>query len=321
MKFTPPAIAGLSAAVLLLIGLVYVNSQLGGAQRELKQAKDENAALEGRVGSLQLAVDALNKKAKDSEATQATLQALAKNIQGGDMELSLKSLKIVAGGKSLVLIGATPDQGGMIDVASSDGSSNAEVASGPGASRLAFKSVTASGQAQVVHLASFQSDGYYIQKGPTDDEGSRTDGAGLKVADAGSTFFMAQNGAGNISVKTSSGEEKAKVSIWAEGDQKKLITLNLGADGPQVTVAGGQTGGSLALLPDHLSLLGKDNAASLALGTDANGGSVLVNDAAGNKRAFLAVGSDGRGSLSVYGNRKSNTFLPVFDLQQTDSQR
>jgi hypothetical protein len=320
MKLSPSLIAGVSVAVLLCIGLVYLNSELSGAERDLKQAKDANAALDARVGSLQLTIDGLTKKSKQSEATQGSLQALAKNLESGEMDLAVKSLKIVAGGKSLVVLGANADQGGIINVASSDGTSSAEISAVVGASKIGFKTVTA-GAAPVSHIATFGDDGYYLQRGPGDDEASRTDGAGLRVADAGATFFMSQNGAGNISIKTSSRDEKAKLSLWEEGDLKKLISLTLGMkdDGPSVAVTGAPSGGSLTLVPDRLALLGKDGANTLVAASDENGGYLIANDAAGNRRAIITAGSDGRGSLSVYGNKRSNTFLPVFDLQQTDS--
>jgi hypothetical protein len=320
MKFTPPLIAGISVAVLLCIGLVYLNSQLSGATRDLKQVRDANAALETRVDALQSALGIVDKKTKQSEATQGSLQTLAKNIEGGEMELSLKSLKIVAGGKTLVLLGANADQGGVIDVASTDGTSNAEISSVTGGSKIGFKTVTAAG-APVSHIAAFGDDGYYIQRGPNDDEASRTDGAGLRIADAGSSFFMAQNGAGNVAIKTSSGDEKAKVSIWAEGDVKKLISLSLGLkdDGPALSVSGAPSGDTLTLVPDRLSLLSKDGTNTLAAVEDDNGGFLVVNDATGARRAIITAGTDGRGSLSVYGNKRSNTFFPVYDLQQTES--
>jgi hypothetical protein len=321
MKFTPSLIAGISVTVLLCIGLVVLNSQLSGATHELRQVKDANAALEARVNALQGTVDSLDKKSKLSEATQVTLQTLAKNIQGGEMDLSLKSLKIVAGGKSLVLLGANVDQGGVIDVASADGTSNAEISSVAGASKIGFKTVTAAGAAQMSHLASFGDDGYYIQKGPNDDEASRTDGAGLRIADSGSSFFMAQNGSGNVAIKTSSGGEKAKMTVWAEGDVKNAVTLSLGEKdaGPSVTVAGGPSGGTLAIVPDRLSLLGKDGSNTLAAAQDENGGFLIINDVSGGRRAILTAGTDGRGSLSVFGNKRSNTFYPAFDLQNTNS--
>jgi hypothetical protein len=321
MKLSPSLIAGVSVAVLLCIGLVYLNSELNGTERDLKQEKDANAALDARVGSLQLTIDGLTKKSKQSEATQGSLQSLAKSLESGDMDLAVKSLKIVAGGKSLVVLGANADQGGIINVASTDGTSTAEISAITGASKIGFKSVAAAGPAQVSHIATFGADGYYLQRGPTDDEASRTDGAGLRVADAGTTFFMSQNGAGNISIKTSSRDEKAKLSIWEEGDLKKLISLSLGMkdDGPSVAVTGAPSGGTLTLVPDRLALLGKDGANTLVAAADENGGFLIANDAAGNRRAIITAGSDGRGSLSVYGNKRSNTFLPVFDLQQTDS--
>jgi hypothetical protein len=321
MKFTSSLIAGISVAVLLCIAVVYLVIQLNGATSDLKQQRDANAALDARVTSLQSTVNGLAQKSKQSEATQGSLQVLAKNLQSGEMDLALKSLKIVSGGKSVVLLGATADQGGVVDVASNDGTSNAEISSVTGASKIGFKTLTAAGPAQVSHLATFGDDGYYLQRGPTDDEASRTDGAGLKVADAGATFFMAQNGAGNFSIKTSSRDESAKMSIWAEGDLKKLINLSLGAkdDAPSFSVSGAPSGGTMTVVPDRISLLTKDGVNTLAAAADENGGYFIANDNTGARRAIVTAGSDGRGSLSVYGNKRSNTFLPVFDLQQTDS--
>jgi hypothetical protein len=321
MKLTSSVIAGISVAVVLLIAVVYLTIELNGASTDLKQEKDANAALDARVTALQSTVNGLAQKSKQSEATQGSLQVLAKNLQNGEMDMTLKSLKIISGGKSVVVLGSTADQGGVIDVTSNDGASNAEISSVAGASKIGFKTVTTAGTAQVSHLATFGDEGYYLQRGPTDDEASRTDGAGLKVADAGATFFMAQNGAGNVSIKTSSRDESAKMSLWAEGDLKKLITMSLGAkdDSPSVSVTGLPSGGTLTAVPDRLSLLNKDGVNTLAAAADENGGYFIANDNTGGRRAIVTAGSDGRGSLSVYGNKRSNTFLPVFDLQQTDS--
>jgi hypothetical protein len=325
MKITLPLVADITIAVLLCAGLVYLNSELGSANRDVKALRDANAALEGTVASLQKSIDGLQQKAKQQDAVigaDGTLQVLARSIAGGDMELSVKSLKVVSGGKTLVSLEANADQGGLLSVASADGTSAAEISSAAGMSKIGFKASTGPTATPVVHTATFGDEGYYIQKGPSDDENARTDGAGLRLTETGSNFFLAQNGAGNIAIATSSTDERAKISIWAEGDVKKLISLSLGDkdDPASVSLVGAPSGETLRLVPDRLSLLNKDGTGTLVAAQDENGGFLIVNDSSGSKRGILTAGSDGRGILSVFSNdKRSNTFRPEFNIQQSDS--
>jgi len=74
----------------------------------------------------------------------------------------------------------------------------------------------------------------------------------------------------------------------------------------------------MLLVPDRLSLMDKDGNETMAAAGDANGGFFIANDKAGSRRAIMASGTDGRGSISVFGSdNKSNTFLPEFDIQKS----
>ncbi len=325
MKPSVPLVVAISAAVLLLIGLVYLDIQLGGANGEINALKGETAQLSGQVASMQKSVDAIASKSKEIDSVigaQGTLPALAKQIEGGEMDLSLKSLKIVSGGKTLISIGANGDKGGLIEVRSSDGASTAQLSSFPGASTIWFRSSTGPDAAPTVHIATYGDDGFYLQKGPSDDPTARTDGAGLRILDPGSSLFMTQSGGGNVSIDTTSADERAKISVAAEGDPKKAIDLSLGTkdDGPFVAIAGALSGNSLRLVPDRLYLSNKAGSVVLAAAADDNGGFVFVNDSSGSRRAIMTAGEDGHGSISVYGNdKRSNTLFPEYNIQQPGS--
>lgn len=328
MKLSPLLIAALSVAVLLLGGIVYAIIQAGGATHDAKELRDQNAALAAQISSIQNSVNSLLQKSKQADATigpQGSLQTLARNLQSGEMELSLKSLKIVSGGKPLITLGANADLGGMLSVASTDGTSTAEVSATPGKTKISFRSATGADAAQVVHSATFGDEGFYMQKGPSDDVATRTDGAGLRIADSGADFFMVQVGAGNISMATSSTDDPAKITLWLEGDVKKVIDLSAGTKDatPSVSVSGMASGSSLTLVPDRLSLYNKDGNVTLAAAQDDAGGFVFVNDKAGTRRAIMTAGTEGHGSLSVYGaDKRSNTLFPVYNLQQSgDTQK
>ncbi len=137
---------------------------------------------------------------------------------------------------------------------------------------------------------------------------------------------MAQNQGGNVSIDTTGADERAKLSLWSSVGTKKVVSLSVGGrDGsPYVSEAGAASGYSLTLVPDRISLLNKDGAETLAAAGDAGGGFFIANDQAGERRAILASGTEGHGSLSVFGSdNRSNTFLPEFDIQKkgTSSQK
>jgi hypothetical protein len=205
-------------------------------------------------------------------------------------------------------------------VVSNDGTGTAEVTAGPGKSRAAFKSTAGADAALVVHLSTYGSDGLYLQKGATEDMAARTDGAGLQIQDGGSNFFMAQSQGGNVTIDTSTADERAKLSIWSDTVPKRTVSLSLGAkdSSPYVSATGAASGYMMLLVPDRLSLMDKDGNETMAAAGDANGGFFIANDKAGSRRAIMASGTDGRGSISVFGSdNKSNTFLPEFDIQKS----
>src|ERR1039457_1716457 len=251
-----------------------------------------------------------------------TLQMLAKRIDGGEMDLSLKSLKIVSKGKSLVSLGSVADSGGVIQLASSDGTSSAEISAAPGKSLIGLKAATGADPAHVVHVASYGAEGYTLQKGPSDDAAAKTDGAGLQILDEGADFYLAQSGGGNVSIGTSSADERAKLSIWSEGNPRKGIYLSLGTRDitPFVSVTGAASGDSLTLLPDRLSLANRDGTVVLAAAEDSDGGYVFVNDKAGSQRVLMTANADGKGTISVFGNdNRSNTLYPEYNIQKIGS--
>jgi hypothetical protein len=322
MKLTPPLIAALAVALLLLIGLVYQGIELSGANREIAEMKGTEAGLAAQMAAAQKSVDGLAAKSKQSESTQGKLQTLAKNLESGDMELAVKSIRIVADGKALVSIGSNPEQGGAIEVKSNDGASSSQITAGTGSSKMIFKSSSGADASQVVHLATLSDDGIYLQKGPTDDPATRTDGAGFRILDPGTTFFMIQSGGGNIALDTSSADERAKFSLSAEGDDKNMLSLALGTKdtGPAVSVSGGATGNTLKLVADRLTLLNHNNTVLFGAAADDNGGFEFFNDSSGARRAFVTAGADGHGSISVYGNdKRSNTLFPEYNIQQSGS--
>jgi hypothetical protein len=312
-------------AVLFCAALIYQYMQLAGATRQLSALKGANAAAEAHMAAIQGSLDAIKKEIKQYGAAvgpQGSLQLLAKSLESGEAELMLKSLKIVSKGKSVVSLGSVPDSGGIIHVASSDGTSSADLSSVSGKSRIGLRATTGSDPGQVVHLASYGDEGYTLQKGPSDDAAAKTDGAGLQILDDGPDFSMAQTGGGNVSIVTSSSDERAKLSIWSEGSPKRVIYLSLGTKDitPFVSVAGAASGNSLTLLPDRLSLANRGGTVVLATAADNDGGFVFVNDKAGAQRALMSAGSDGKGTISVFGNdNRSNTLYPEYNIQRTGS--
>jgi hypothetical protein len=325
MKLTPPLIVAILLGVVLCIGLVYLDIQLSGATREINAMKAANAASETHMAAVQASVEAFKSDLKQYDAvvgSQGTLQLLARSLQGGEMDLSLKSLRIVSKGKALVTLGATPDAGGTIQVGSSDGTSVAEISSVSGKSRIGLKATTVADTVQTVHVAAYGDEGYYLQKGPTDDPAAKTDSAGLQILDDGADFLLAQAGGGNVSIDTSSGDERAKLSIWSDGTPKKIIYLSLGPKdvSPFVSVAGAHTGYSITLLPDRLSLANRDGTVVMAAAEDLDGGFVFVNDKAGARRAIMTAGTEGHGSISVLGSdNRSNTLYPEYNIQRAGS--
>jgi len=325
MKSSPAVNVALTLAVLCCAGLIFLFAQLAGSRQQAAVLRAANAALEVHMAAVQGSLDAIKRDLKQYDAAigpQGTLQLLAKGIQSGDAELSLKSLRIVSNGKPLVSLGSIPDSGGVIQVGSSDGTSSASISAVSGKSRIGLKATTGVDPALAVHIATYGDEGYTLQKGPSDDAATRTDGAGLQILDEGSDFYMAQNGGGNVSMDTSSADERAKVSIWSEGTPKKVIYLSLGAKdiAPFVSVTGAVSGDSLTLVPDRLSLANRDGTAVLAAAEDNDGGFVFVNDKSGAQRALMTATADGKGTISVFGNdNRSNTLYPEYNIQRTGS--
>jgi hypothetical protein len=323
MKLTPPAVVGLLAIVLLAIGMIYQGILLSSANRQLGALNASKAASEAQMTAMQKSIDGFKRDIKvydEAVGTDGSLQVLAKKLEGGEMELTLKSLRILSKGKPMVTLAAVPDIGGLVEVSSSDGTSMAEVASGPGKSKIGIKATTGADAAAVVHIATYSDEGYYLQKGPSDDPAARTDGAGLQILDDGPDFLMAQAGGGNVSITTSSSDERAKMSIWSDGTPKRIIYLSLGAKdiSPFVSVTGAVSGGSLTLVPDRLSLANREGAVVLAAAEDGDGGFVFVNDRAGARRATMTAGNDGHGSITVLGSdNRSNTLYPEYNIQKT----
>ncbi len=319
---TPPLVAAISIAVLFCAGLVYLAIELAGATRDLGAVKSANAALETHMASIQGTIDAFKHDIKQYDSavgTQGTIQILAKKLESGEMDLSLKSLKIVSNGKALISLGSIPDSGGILQVGASDGTAVAEITSAPGKSKIGFKTTTGADTAQVVRIATFGDIGAYLQRGPSDDVAGRTDGAGFQILDDGADLFLAQAGGGNVSIDTSSADERAKLSLWSEGTPKRIIYFSLGSKDitPFVSVAGAASGVSLTLLPDRLSLANRDGGVVLAAAQDNDGGFVFVNDKSGARRGIMTSGSDGHGSISVFGNdNRSNTLYPEYNIQK-----
>lgn len=325
MKSNSPLIAAITIAVIFCAALAYLEMQLAGAKRELAGLRATGAASEAHMAAVQASIEAFKQSLKQYDAAvgpQGTIQVLAKSLASGEAELTLKSLRIVSKGKPVVSLSSVTDAGGVIQVLSSDGTSLAEVTAVPGKSKMGFKATGGTDTAPVVRVATFGDEGYYMQKGPTDEVATRTDGAALQIQDDGADFFMAQTGGGNVSMDTSSSDERAKLSIWSDGPPKKVIYLSLGSKDitPFVSVAGAVSGGSLTMLPDRLSLANRDGTVVLAAAEDDDGGFVFVNDKAGARRALMTSGNDGHGSISVYGNdRRSNTLFPEYNIQRNGS--
>jgi hypothetical protein len=314
MKLTPPVLAAISIAALLCI-----------VQIELRDMKAANAALSAQLGSALSSVSAIKQQLKEYDASigpQGTLQVLSRRIDSGEMDLVLKSLRVASNGRTLVSLGSNPDAGGVIRVGSTDGSSAATISSVSGRSDLALTAVTGANTEQVTHMANYGDKGYYLQKGPSEDVAARTDGAGLEIRDDGSALFLFQRGGGNISLATVGATDRARLSIWSEGDPKSMISLSLGPRdaSPFLSIAGAVPGSSLTLLPDRFSLTDPAGAIVLAGAHDAEGGFIYVNDKSGARRAIMTSGTEGKGSISVYGSdKRSNTLFPEYDIQTPNS--
>jgi hypothetical protein len=318
-------IAGISIAVLLCIGQIIVDIEWFSSAGDLRRLKEANASAQTQLSAIQGSVDGFKQSLKGYEASigeHGSIQLLAKGLAGGDLDLTVKSLKVAGAGKTLVSLGANPDAGGLIQVTSNDGTASAEVSAGPGKSKISFKVTTGADAAQAVHLATYGGDGLYLQKGATEDVGARTDGAGLQILDSGTNFFMSQNGGGNVSMDTTTADERGMVSLWSDGDPKKIIKLSLGAAGasPFESLSGTASGYTMMFVPDRLSLITKDNNPALAAAGDDGGGFVIVNDKGGERRAIMASGTDGHGSIGVFGSDgRSNTLFPEYNIQKASS--
>jgi hypothetical protein len=216
MKLTPPMITAISIAALLLLVQIYVDVEWFSSSGELGRLKGASESQAAQLSAIQGSVDSFRQSMKQYDAAigaKGSIQLLASGLQSGDIDLTVRTLKVVSGGKAVVTLGAVPDAGGLIQVVSNDGTGTAEIAAGPGKSRAALKTTTGADAAQVVHLAAYGSDGLYLQKGATEDVAARTDGAGLQIQDAGASFFMAQSQGGNVSIDTSTADERAKLSV------------------------------------------------------------------------------------------------------------
>lgn len=320
MKLTPLAIVVTAVAALVCIGQIILDFKWAGEINDLRAAK---ASYTGQLTSVQGSVDAVRKSLKqydDAIGPKGSVALLAKRIESGEMDLALKSLRITSSGKALVSIDSSPDAGGVILVTSNDGTATAEISSASGKSKIGFKTTQGADAALVTRTASYSDQGFYLQKGPTDDVATRTDGAGLQIRDDGTAFFMAQNGGGNILLNTLNADERAKMSVWSDGSPKRVISLSLGAKDatPLVSVAGASSGATSTLLPERLSLASQDGTVVLAAAEDDDGGFVFVNDKTGARRGIMTSGSDGHGSISVYGNdKRSNTLFPEYNIQRS----
>jgi hypothetical protein len=318
-------IAAISIAVLLCLGQIFVDIQWFSASGDLGRLKAANSAAAAQLSAIQGTVDGFKQSLKQYDAEigeHGSIQLLAKGLASGDLDISVKSLKVVGAGKTLVSLGSNPDAGGVIQVVSNDATSTAEISSATGKSKIGFKVSTGADASLIVHLATYGSDGLYLQKGATDDVGARTDGAGLQILDAGTNFFMAQNDGGNVSIDTTTADERAMVSIWSEGNPKKTIKLSLGAKdaSPFESFSGAASGYSMTLIPDRLSLTTKDGNPAIAIAGDEGGGFVIVNDKAGERRAMMASGTDGHGTIGVFGSDgRSNTLFPEYNIQKSGS--
>jgi hypothetical protein len=325
MKLTPPMITAISIAALLCLVQIYVDVEWLGSSGELRRLKGVGESQAAQLSAMQGMVDSFRQSTKVYDAaigSKGSIQLLASALQSGDFDLSVKTLRVVSNGKAVVSLGANPDAGGVIQVVSNDGTGTAEVSAAPGKGRVALKATTGADAAQVVHMAMLASDGIYLQKGATEDVAARTDGAGLQILDAGSNFFMSQRQGGNVSIDTSTADERAKLSVWSETSPKKIVILSAGAKdaSPYVSASGAASGYMMMLVPDRLSLLNKDGNETMAAAGDASGGFVIANDQAGERRAIMASGNAGKGSIGVFGSDgRSNTFLPEFDIQKAGS--
>jgi hypothetical protein len=318
-------IAAISIAALLVLVQIYVDIQWVGASGDLARLRSANAASANQLASIQGNVDAFKQALKQYDAeigAQGKIKLLAKGLESGDAELLVKSLKVISNGKTVVSLGSAAESGGVVQVLSLDGTGSAEISAAPGKSRLAFKETTGADATLAVHIATYGGDGLYLQKGATDDQAARTDGAGFQIQDAGANFFMAQSSGGNVSIDTSTAEERAKLTLWSEGTPKKIIDLSLGAKdaNPYVSLAGEASGYSMTLVPDRMALANKDGTITLTAAGDDGGGFLIANDKGGERRAIIASGTDGHGSIGVYGSDgRSNTLYPEFNIQKTGS--
>jgi hypothetical protein len=318
-------IAAISIAALLVLVQIYIDIQWVSASGDLARLRGTSAASATQLSSIQGTVDSFRQSLKQYDADigpQGKIQLLAKGLQDGEAEISVRSLKVLSNGKPVVSLGSAADSGGLVQVVSNDGTGSAEISAAAGKGKLGLKATTGADATLAVHIATYGSDGLYLQKGTTDDMAARSDGAGLQIQDAGANFFMAQNAGGNVSIDTSTAEERAKISIWSDGTPKKVIDLSLGAKdaNPFVSLAGEVSGYSMTLVPDRMALANKDGTITLTAAGDDSGGFLIANDKTGDRRAIIASGTDGHGSIGVYGSDgRSNTLFPEYNIQKSSS--
>jgi hypothetical protein len=314
--------AAVAVAALVCLGLAYAIVKMNGSAGDIAALRADKSALEAQVAALKTTVDSLARQAKQQESVigeNGTLQALARGLASGEMDLSLRSLKIVSNGRALVTLATTPDQGGSVTVASAEASSSAVLASGAGRAQVTLRTDSGSDAAHVVELANFSSGGFALQRGATDKEEAMSAGARLRIAETGASLTVSGRGSGAVSLDAPSGDSPAALSVVAEADPARRVTVSAGTKdaSASVSVTGSPAGFTLWLAPDRLTLNAKDGSVALGAAEDDNGGFVFVNDGSGARRAQMTAGTDGHGSVSVYGSdKKSNTLLPVYNIQQ-----
>src|ERR1700689_1384933 len=131
MKLTPLVATGIFVVILLTAGVVYMGIQLSWASRQINALNATRAAAEGRMAAMQASIDGFKKDIKQYDeaiGAQGTIQILAKQLESGEKDLTLRSLKILSKGKAVVSLGSVPDVGGLVQVAAFDGTTTPQTA-------------------------------------------------------------------------------------------------------------------------------------------------------------------------------------------------
>src|ERR1017187_439341 len=116
MKSNPALAVAVSIAVLFCIGLIYLNIRLVETTRQLNALRATSAAEEAHMALIQGSIDASKRDLKQYEEVvvpQGSRKMRTRRIGGGELDLSLKSLKIVSKGKGLVSVGSVAASGGV----------------------------------------------------------------------------------------------------------------------------------------------------------------------------------------------------------------